>query len=135
MTPTVAFLVKNGIGFGHIRRALILAEAVDAAGGLRPVVVSQAGSLALYRDRSVSVVNFHIVPGAGAASHPEAAAADSPLPSGLDAQPDPDPPPAVSRERSPAGGPRAGRWVSHHLPVRERERTPPLRLGRRRAHR
>ncbi|HEX8346918.1 MAG TPA: hypothetical protein VF657_19585 [Actinoplanes sp.] len=61
------FLVKNGIGFGHIRRALLIAEAVQAAGRLRPVVISQASSLALYRDTSVRVVNFpllHRVPSA-----------------------------------------------------------------------
>jgi hypothetical protein len=61
------FLVKNGIGFGHIRRALLLAEAVASSGRLRPVVVSQASSLALYHDSRVRVVNFpllHRVPSA-----------------------------------------------------------------------
>jgi len=47
------FLVKNGIGFGHIRRALLLAEAVQSAERLRPVVVSQASSLALYGESPV----------------------------------------------------------------------------------
>ncbi|WP_019030965.1 hypothetical protein [Salinispora arenicola] len=61
------FLVKNGIGFGHIRRALILAEAVQKAGRLRPVVISQASSLVLYRNSPVRVVNLpllHRVPSA-----------------------------------------------------------------------
>jgi hypothetical protein len=61
------FLVKNGIGFGHIRRALLIAEAVQGAGRLRPIIISQASSLALYRNTSVRVVNFpllHRVPSA-----------------------------------------------------------------------
>jgi predicted glycosyltransferase len=61
------FLVKNGIGFGHIRRALLIAEAVQRAGKLRPIIVSQASSLALYHDSPVHVINFpllHRVPSA-----------------------------------------------------------------------
>lgn len=64
---TALFLVKNGIGFGHIRRALLVAEAVQTRQQLRPVVVSQASSLALYRHSRVRVVNFpllHRVPSA-----------------------------------------------------------------------
>src|SRR5574341_365815 len=63
MRRTVVFLVKNGIGFGHIRRALLLAEAVQDAGHLRPIVISQAASLALYRCQPgrVSVVNFPLL--------------------------------------------------------------------------
>ena len=60
-------LVKNGIGFGHIRRALLVAQVVQRAGKLRPVVVSQASSLALYHDSPVRVINFpllHRVPSA-----------------------------------------------------------------------
>lgn len=63
----VVFLVKNGIGFGHIRRALILAEALQKHTDLRPIVVSQAHSLDLYHTASVRVVNFpllHRVPSA-----------------------------------------------------------------------
>lgn len=63
----VVYLVKNGIGFGHIRRALILAEALQSEGKYRPIVVSQANSLDLYRTASVRVVNFpllHRVPSA-----------------------------------------------------------------------
>jgi len=61
------FLVKNGIGFGHIRRALLIAEAILRAGQLRPIVISQASSLALYRNTPVRVINFpllHRVPSA-----------------------------------------------------------------------
>ncbi len=61
------FLVKNGIGFGHIRRALLVAEAVQRVGRLRPIIISQASSLALYRDSPVRVINFpllHRVPSA-----------------------------------------------------------------------
>jgi hypothetical protein len=61
------FLVKNGIGFGHIRRALLIAEAVQRVGRLRPIIISQASSLALYRECPVRVINFpllHRVPSA-----------------------------------------------------------------------
>lgn len=63
----VVFLVKNGIGFGHLRRALILAEALLDAGQVRPFIISQASSLALFEDTRVPVVNFpllHRVPSA-----------------------------------------------------------------------
>jgi hypothetical protein len=64
---TAAFLVKNGIGFGHIRRAFLVAEAIHRAGQLRPILISQARSLALYRDSPAQVINFpllHRVPSA-----------------------------------------------------------------------
>jgi predicted glycosyltransferase len=69
MDDVVVFLVKNGIGFGHIRRALTISAAVAEVGRLQPVVISQASSLALHRLRHprVSVVNFpllHRVPSA-----------------------------------------------------------------------
>jgi predicted glycosyltransferase len=69
MTDVAVFLVKNGIGFGHIRRALTVSAAVAEAGQLQPVVISQAGSLALHQLRhpKVSIVNFpllHRVPSA-----------------------------------------------------------------------
>jgi predicted glycosyltransferase len=64
----IVFLVKNGIGFGHIRRALLLAEELALSNSdLRPIVVSQAHSLDLYRASRVRVVNFpllHRVPSA-----------------------------------------------------------------------
>ncbi|GGK72468.1 hypothetical protein [Mangrovihabitans endophyticus] len=64
---SAVILVKNGIGFGHIRRALLIAEALQHAGRIRPVIISQASSLALYQATSVRVVNFpllHRVPSA-----------------------------------------------------------------------
>ncbi|MCW2569548.1 MAG: hypothetical protein JWN54_3645 [Mycobacterium sp.] len=63
----VVFMVKNGIGYGHLRRALILAEALLDAGQVRPLIVSQASSLTIFRDSRVPVVNFpllHRVPSA-----------------------------------------------------------------------
>jgi predicted glycosyltransferase len=57
----VVFLVKNGIGFGHIRRAILLAEAVREQGRLRPIVVSQASSLQLYTTTTIPVVNFPLL--------------------------------------------------------------------------
>jgi len=40
VTGVAVFLVKNGIGFGHIRRALLLAEHVSRRGELRPTATS-----------------------------------------------------------------------------------------------
>lgn len=63
----VVFLVKNGIGFGHIRRALLLAEELEQHKQLRPIVVSQAHSMDIYGNTAVRVVNFpllHRVPSA-----------------------------------------------------------------------
>ncbi|MGH3712931.1 MAG: hypothetical protein ACRDT4_05645 [Micromonosporaceae bacterium] len=57
----VVFLVKNGIGFGHIRRAVLLAEAVQRASEVQPVIISQASSLALYADTPVKVINFPLL--------------------------------------------------------------------------
>jgi len=57
----VVFLVKNGIGFGHIRRALILAQALQRDGALRPVVISQARGLDLLLGAGVDVVNFPLL--------------------------------------------------------------------------
>jgi predicted glycosyltransferase len=62
MTSTVAFLVKNGIGFGHLRRALILAEALQSGcSAIRPVVISQASSVDLFLRSTVQVVNFPLL--------------------------------------------------------------------------
>jgi predicted glycosyltransferase len=63
----VVFLVKNGIGYGHIRRAILLARAVQEAGVFRPIIISQASTLDLYDGAGVRVVNFpllHRVPSA-----------------------------------------------------------------------
>lgn len=61
MKPVVVFLVKNGIGYGHLRRALILAEAMQADGSARPVIISQASSIDLLCTTRVSVVNFPLI--------------------------------------------------------------------------
>ena len=57
----VALLVKNGIGFGHLRRAVLIAEAIRNEGRLRPVIISQASSLSLFRDTPVEVINFPLL--------------------------------------------------------------------------
>ncbi|MFE9407326.1 hypothetical protein ACFYN0_00775 [Streptomyces sp. NPDC006704] len=58
---TVALLVKNGIGFGHLRRAVLIAEAIRRRGQLKPVIISQASSLSLFRDTPVDVINFPLL--------------------------------------------------------------------------
>ncbi|MFG3041756.1 hypothetical protein ACGFYZ_33120 [Streptomyces sp. NPDC048330] len=58
---TVALLVKNGIGFGHLRRAVLIAEAMRRRGRLRPVIISQASSLSLFRTTPVDVINFPLL--------------------------------------------------------------------------
>lgn len=63
----VVLLVKNGIGFGHIRRAILVAQELQRAGQVRPIIISQASSLALYTNSGVPVVNLpllHRVPSA-----------------------------------------------------------------------
>lgn len=67
MKPVALFLVKNGIGYGHIRRVLLLADELARHGELRPVVVSQARTLDLLRTSTVPVLNLpllHRVPSA-----------------------------------------------------------------------
>ncbi len=67
MKPVALFLVKNGIGYGHIRRALLVAGELARRGELRPVVVSQARTLDLLRTSTVPVLNLpllHRVPSA-----------------------------------------------------------------------
>lgn len=67
MTPVALFLVKNGIGYGHIRRALLVADELARRGELHPVVVSQARTLDLLRTSTVPVLNLpllHRVPSA-----------------------------------------------------------------------
>ncbi|MCX5555391.1 hypothetical protein [Streptomyces sp. NBC_00038] len=58
---TAVLLVKNGIGFGHLRRAVLIAEAIRNEGRLRPVIISQASSLSLFRDTPVEVINFPLL--------------------------------------------------------------------------
>lgn len=67
MKPVALFLVKNGIGYGHIRRALLVAGEIACRGELRPVVVSQARTLDLLATSTVPVLNLpllHRVPSA-----------------------------------------------------------------------
>lgn len=67
-TPRVLLLVKNGIGFGHIRRALLIANELRDLGA-DPVVISQASSLRIFEDQAAKVVNFpllHRVPSSAA---------------------------------------------------------------------
>ena len=61
MKPTVAFLVKNGIGYGHLRRAMVIAEALRDTATARPVIVSQAHTLDLLSRTTVPVVNFPLL--------------------------------------------------------------------------
>ncbi|HEY2117086.1 MAG TPA: glycosyltransferase [Candidatus Angelobacter sp.] len=56
---TIAFLVQNGIGFGHIKRTLLVANEIRRqAPDIRVVFISQAGSLLPFEGDSFSVVNF-----------------------------------------------------------------------------
>jgi predicted glycosyltransferase len=55
------FLVKNGIGYGHLRRAMLLAQALARSGRLAPVIVSQAHTLDLLATSGVPVVNFPLL--------------------------------------------------------------------------
>lgn len=67
MKPVALFLVKNGIGYGHIRRALLIAADLASRAELRPIVVSQARTLDLLRTARVPVLNLpllHRVPSA-----------------------------------------------------------------------
>lgn len=58
-TPRILFLVKNYIGFGHIRRTLLIAEQISA---LEPdidiIFISQAKSLLLFHNTPYRVINF-----------------------------------------------------------------------------
>jgi predicted glycosyltransferase len=57
----VIFLVKNGIGYGHIRRAILLAQALRGRPGLRPIIISQAHTLHLFAGAGIPVVNFPLL--------------------------------------------------------------------------
>jgi predicted glycosyltransferase len=57
----VVFMVKNGIGYGHLRRALLLASALQESTRLTPVVISQASTLDLFRDSGVRVLNLPLI--------------------------------------------------------------------------
>lgn len=57
----VVFMVKNGIGYGHLRRALLLARALQDTGNVRPIVISQASTLDLFRNCGLRVLNLPLI--------------------------------------------------------------------------
>lgn len=57
----VVFMVKNGIGYGHLRRALLLARALQDTRNVRPIVISQASTLDLFRDCELRVLNLPLI--------------------------------------------------------------------------
>lgn len=66
--PRILLLVKNGIGYGHIRRALLISDELRALGA-DPVVISQASSTQIFTGQAAKVVNFpllHRVPSSAA---------------------------------------------------------------------
>lgn len=66
--PRILLLVKNGIGYGHIRRGLLISDELRALGA-DPVVISQASSLQIFEGQAAKVVNFpllHRVPSSAA---------------------------------------------------------------------
>ena len=58
----ILFLIKNGIGFGHVRRAILVGEAIQR---LEPstdiTIISQAKSLRLFRNVPFKVINFPLL--------------------------------------------------------------------------
>lgn len=53
------FVVQNGIGFGHLRRSLLLAQALEATPGEhRSLIISQASSPALLTGKGIASVNL-----------------------------------------------------------------------------
>lgn len=67
-SPRILLLVKNGIGYGHARRALLISDELRALGA-DPVVISQAPSLHIFQGQAAKVVNFpllHRVPSSAA---------------------------------------------------------------------
>ncbi len=56
----VLFLLKNGIGFGHFKRALIIADALKDR-GVEVIFISQAKSYDIFKNRGFKVFNFPMV--------------------------------------------------------------------------
>jgi len=55
----VLFLVKNYIGFGHIRRTLLIADQIRALSpDVEIIFISQAKSLLLFQNKPYKVINF-----------------------------------------------------------------------------
>lgn len=58
----MAFLVKNGIGFGHIRRCLLVAEELrQLDGSIEVLMVGQASSLAAYHNSTIPILNLPLL--------------------------------------------------------------------------
>jgi predicted glycosyltransferase len=58
----VGFLVQNGIGLGHVRRALLIAEALrELKPEVEPVIVSQAQSTELLHRAGVRAINLPVL--------------------------------------------------------------------------
>ena len=56
-TKRVLFLVQNGIGFGHLRRTLTVAEALNKD-GIEIIFIAQTKSLKLLENTRFKVINF-----------------------------------------------------------------------------
>jgi predicted glycosyltransferase len=54
----VALCVKNGIGYGHLRRATLIARALQAHSNLSPVIISQARSIELLLGSDLRAINL-----------------------------------------------------------------------------
>src|SRR5229473_3920847 len=55
----VVFLVQNGIGFGHIRRTILIAEQIRLLSpDIEVIFISQANSLLLFQKSPFHVINF-----------------------------------------------------------------------------
>lgn len=59
--PRVGLFVKNGIGLGHLRRAVLVGQALTRLGEAEPVVLSQATSLDLLLGRPLRAVNLPLL--------------------------------------------------------------------------
>lgn len=58
----ILFSIRNGIGFGHIRRALVLADEIcGICPKAQPVILAQAHSLELFRSCPYPVLNFPLL--------------------------------------------------------------------------
>lgn len=58
----ILFLIKNGIGFGHVRRAILVAEAIHRlVPSAEITIICQANSLKLFRNVPFRVINFPLL--------------------------------------------------------------------------
>src|SRR4051794_13725032 len=56
--PIAALCVKNGIGYGHLQRAKLIAQAMLAGHALTPMIISQARSVEPLRGSGLRGVNL-----------------------------------------------------------------------------